>query len=231
MSFRDDALSDILNSRHFSHSSASKKGGRRQAFDPLAAVGSYEILCKADGSDSNAPSLMTIHGLNEDDSALIVSFAIGKAVEAMAILAGSRKVMKQIVDELESEPDQCSSLGEEEIVGVENQESEEEEEDLGKRRADNFEKNSFRNPKFWMCWRGTVRKDKDDTPIGEKNMGYLVWKSNRCEQFEGTISCDTLGWRNVKLKGHRIRKGAAECHLHWMDVKLSKEKRSWEQVS
>lgn len=94
MSIYDDALSNILNSRHISHSSTSKRGGRRQAFNPLAAVGLYDVFYKAEGIDRSIASSITIYGLNEDNSALIVSFAISKAVEAIAILVGSRKVIK-----------------------------------------------------------------------------------------------------------------------------------------
>lgn len=229
MSFDDDALSNILSSRRIPHSRAGKKGSSQQTFDPLTAVGTYEILCKADGLDRNTASSITVHGLTEDNSTLIVRLIIGNVVDAIGILAGSRKVMKAKVDELEADHDQNESSDESggdnpDAMGTgSDDQSREEPDDMHNRRVATFEKNSFRNPKFWLCWRGVVRKNGEGASIGEKNFGYLIWKNNRCEQFEGTISCDALGWKNVKIKGHRTRKGASECHLNWTDVELSQE--------
>lgn len=103
-----------------------------------------------------------------------------------------------------------------------------------RRRYAAFEKNSFRSPKFWMRWRATLSVQKKDEEIDahepaapdspaqsggvEVNGGYLVFSGNDCASFDGTVSCDALDWKNVKLSGKKSVSKARECSLGWLDV-------------
>lgn len=82
--------------------------------------------------------------------------------------------------------------------------------------AHGFEKNSFRQPKFWLYWRGRIQASSavvglDDSllPETQSGMGYLVFTGNQCRDFKGTISSDHLGWQDVAIKGWK-RTGASE---------------------
>ncbi|KAF5623308.1 catalase [Fusarium tjaetaba] len=77
-------------------------------------------------------------------------------------------------------------------------------------RSDNFEKNTFRQPKFWLSWRGKVLvkpesgvAPEDHSPLGaiQSGVGYVVFTGNKYQKFKGTISCDVLGWDNVAITG------------------------------
>lgn len=82
-------------------------------------------------------------------------------------------------------------------------------------RIRRFEKNSFRVPKFWMKWQGQrlTRPESTDVNVGTESTsrpicgdGYLIFNGNVCGKFQGTLSCEELEWKNVKLKGQAIRK-------------------------
>ncbi|KAF5708698.1 catalase [Fusarium mundagurra] len=77
-------------------------------------------------------------------------------------------------------------------------------------RSDNFEKNTFRQPKFWLSWRGKVLVQPesgvvpaDHSPLDaiQFGIGYIVFTGNKYQKFKGTISCDFLGWDNVAITG------------------------------
>ncbi|KAF4446583.1 catalase [Fusarium austroafricanum] len=91
-----------------------------------------------------------------------------------------------------------------------NQEEPETQETVERQRFNSFEKNTFRQPKFWLSWRGrllvsptsdlTLEQDSDRHEI-QSGMGYLVFTGNKCQKFHGIISCDVLGWKDVALNG------------------------------
>nr|RBQ99867.1 hypothetical protein FVER53263_13588 [Fusarium verticillioides] len=77
-------------------------------------------------------------------------------------------------------------------------------------RSDNFEKNTFRQPKFWLSWRGkvlvksesgVVPEDHSPPDATQSGNGYIVFTGNKYQKFKGTISCDVLGWDNVAITG------------------------------
>jgi hypothetical protein len=41
--------------------------------------------------------------------------------------------------------------------------------------------------------------------VMETNAGYLVFDSNHCGTFRGTLTCDALQWDNVKILGYRVK--------------------------
>ncbi|KAF5663304.1 catalase [Fusarium circinatum] len=77
-------------------------------------------------------------------------------------------------------------------------------------RSDNFEKNTFRQPKFWLSWRGKVLVKPESGVVPEHHpqpdamqsgIGYIVFTGNKYQKFKGTITCDILGWDNVAITG------------------------------
>lgn len=84
-----------------------------------------------------------------------------------------------------------------------------------RRRFAKFEKNSFRQPKFWFRWQGNV-VDEEDLPTaleqagvsgGSKvhGSGYVVFSGNDCKRFQGTLTSEHLGWNNVKMTGFKTK--------------------------
>lgn len=84
-----------------------------------------------------------------------------------------------------------------------------------RRRFAKFEKNSFRQPKFWFRWQGNV-VDQDDLPATLESLGvtggskihgsgYVVFSSNDCKRFQGTLTSEQLAWNNVKMAGFKTK--------------------------
>lgn len=73
-----------------------------------------------------------------------------------------------------------------------------------RKRIATFEKNSFRQPKFWFRWQGDV---DDDTGAAVKanGSGYIVFSGNDCKRFQGTMTSEKLGWNNVKMNGFKTK--------------------------
>lgn len=254
----DDALSSALSSRRMAHgrgrnNARGSKNTGRAIFDPLRAFGVYEIKCGAVKSESGV-SHLTIHGFTPGETGLFASLQLRDALVGVAVLAGSRKGVKEIVEDLEEEDEIEEEEGEEEDGGTgvkvdetenglvdqdkededeeddaETSESEqieprsamEEEDDRINRRAKAFEKNSFRNPKFWMCFNADVKVSKDIEAVHEQDMGYIVFSGNDCSAFDGTISSKELSWDNVKIKGHKVKSRVSDCSQKWTDFSFS----------
>lgn len=70
------------------------------------------------------------------------------------------------------------------------------------KRHDNFEKNSFRTPKFWFQWTGQVRPSTI-APSFHTGRGYLVFSGKNCKIVKGTITADCLQWNDVPLSGRK----------------------------
>lgn len=76
--------------------------------------------------------------------------------------------------------------------------------------SENSEKNTFRQPKFWLSWRRNVLAKPQSGPASEDHspldaiqsgIGYKVFTGNKYQKLKGTISCDLLGWDNVAITG------------------------------
>lgn len=240
-----DPVSNALRSRRIPHGRSGKntrsgKASGRSSFDPLRAVGVYEVKVGStkskrhqDETDARPASNLTIHSLSPDETGLIASFDINGALIGMCVLAGSRRGVKKIVAELEKGESEEESEGEADdesaTVADDDEDDEEvdtaemkprsameEEDDRINRRAKAFEKNSFRNPKFWMHWRAHV-KGTDNTQVNESNVGYIVFSGNDCTTFDGTISSEVLGWDNMRIKAHKVKSHAGACPVEWTD--------------
>lgn len=81
-----------------------------------------------------------------------------------------------------------------------------------RRRLATFEKNSFRQPKFWFRWQGVISEDAraslEDLELkaGKAHgSGYVVFSGNDCRRFQGTMTSEQLGWNNVKMTGWKAK--------------------------
>ncbi|KXH56346.1 catalase [Colletotrichum nymphaeae SA-01] len=180
---------------------------------------------------------MDIFRLSEDGRGLLGQLSLPGVLDASIILTGSRKVLADLISQYEESDEESEvsdksdeddgSISEHKIgeaegkandidkqeddadEGSEEEEDEEESEVNEKKRFKNFEKNSFRSPKFWFQWNGDVAptatssRDHQISPTTsqETGRGYIVFSGNDCRSFKGTISCDFLGWRDVSISG------------------------------
>ncbi|KAK3944335.1 hypothetical protein QBC46DRAFT_375021 [Diplogelasinospora grovesii] len=224
----EDPVGQALSTRRIPHSRLASGGRRRgkqgqAVFDPVRLLGVYEVTCPAlTRNTSTAVSRMEIHGFTNQETALIgtLSLGDGRGIYGMFILAGSRKVLQEAVDDLDNQHQHHDDSS----ASTDGEEDEEADvEDRREKRSKAFEKNSFRNPKFWMAWKGRVQtgdadgQQQQQQQTSERNQGYLVFASNDCRDFKGTLSYDTLGWENVEVVGRKVTSKARECPLQWAD--------------
>lgn len=137
-------------------------------------------------------------------------------------------------EEVDEEGDHDSSNDDDD-----DEEEEEDDEDSSKNQlVQQFEKNSFRSPKFWIRWQGQVPVPNSGTStdtIGAEDepnrgggqpqphtqtvtdAGYIVFSGNQCDRFQGTISCELLGWKNVKMSGWKVKSQSARDYgVNWV---------------
>lgn len=224
----DDPIESAFQSRCFAHGKSRAKSGRSggpsKKFNPLAALGRYDVSLGAGNPASRYA--FEIHELTEGETGLLGTFDVER-LKGMFVLAGSRKQVAEIIAELEEDNDDTGD------DSAESRESHQEDTDDQKyelsalevqdeklnHRARAFEKNSFRNPKFWMKWKGTRGTSVAGEPqVAESDTGYLVFASNTCDRFEGTITCASLDWKQLKLKGRKIHSNAMSCPVKWSDL-------------
>ncbi|KAF6807916.1 hypothetical protein CSOJ01_07861 [Colletotrichum sojae] len=220
----DDWQESAFNTRHL-HSRvgrSSGRSGRRAAFQVKRTFGRYSVKCpralrliwKASCAD-NKPAL-EIFCLSDDGRGLLGSLSLPGVLNANVVLAGSAKVLGDLVTQLEEpssskddEDDDNSSktMSDDDQDVDEEDEPSQREDEKERQRFQNFEKNSFRSPKFWFMWKGEVLSGPASTqestaaPTSQSGMGYLVFSGNDCRSFRGTISCEALGWKDVSISG------------------------------
>ena len=232
----EDPIDSAFQSRRFTHGKSKGKSGRgsgrggggaSKPFNPLAALGRYEVSLGAGPPTSQHD--FEIHELTESETGLVGTFDFAK-LSGMFILAGSRKQLADIITGLEEddddEDDGDNHEGEDKDSKSDDDADSEDEpsaielqDQKLNRRAQAFEKNSFRNPKFWMRWKGTPEVENDNTTNQvETDMGYLVFTNNECDKFEGTITCPSLDWKQLKLKGRKVHSKGRSCPTSWNDL-------------
>jgi hypothetical protein len=225
----DDPIDSAFQSRRFAHGKSKGKSGRASGrsggtskpFNPLATLGSYEVSLGA--GPSSTQHVLEIHELSEEETGLLGTFDFGK-LSGVFVMAGSRKQLADIITGLEDDDDEGAEDDEDDQESRESHSDDREEEteqepsaielqdEKVNRRARAFEKNSFRNPKFWIRWKGT--------PVSgvSNDMGYLVFANNECDKFEGTITCLSLDWKQLKLKGRKVHSKGRSCPADWNDM-------------
>ncbi|KAF3765209.1 hypothetical protein M406DRAFT_90750 [Cryphonectria parasitica EP155] len=184
------------------------------ALDRLLQQQQQQQMKKKTGGDQ-------IYRLTDDEDGLLGSLRCGRTFEATVAFAGSRKTLAKITHELgggggadpthNGEDDD----GDDDDDGAASQLSGE-----GRRRqrVATFEKNSFRQPKFWFRWQGviatdgvpldTIDGDDDETSDNRASVhgsGYLVFSSNDCKRFQGTMTSEQMEWNNVKMTGWKTK--------------------------
>jgi hypothetical protein len=234
----DDPIDSAFQSRRFAHGKSKGKSGRASGrsggtskpFNPLATLGSYEVSLGA--GPSSTQHVLEIHELSEEETGLLGTFDFGK-LSGVFVMAGSRKQLADIITGLEDDDDEGAEDDEDDQESRESHSDDREEEteqepsaielqdEKVNRRARAFEKNSFRNPKFWIRWKGTpvsgVSNDNEPNQV-ETDMGYLVFANNECDKFEGTITCLSLDWKQLKLKGRKVHSKGRSCPADWNDM-------------
>jgi hypothetical protein len=212
----------------------------------MRALGHYEVEIgskakksreKQDDSDS---SWLEIHELTPGEDGFLGSFTIANKLHGICILAGSRQGLASIIEDLEDQAEDSDDSGENDEshsaeAGSPNSGSDASEDgdeadrqsneieladERINRRARAFEKNSFRNPKFWLKYKAHVESDVQGTSSTasralESDRGYIIFSDNACQTFDGTLSAASLGWDNVKFTGRKVRPRATPCPLTW----------------
>lgn len=240
----DDWQEAAFSNRHTHNRGQRGKGGKATShgFNVQKTLGSYEIKSPKFPSkpDEDAKSArMEIYNLNNQGNALIGELFIPGYLNANLLMAGSRKVMKKVVRDLvemhdeseESQPEDERNADETEAKQNDDNDEEEEEKEgdreesdqedrKERRKAQEFEKNSFRSPKFWLKWQGQLLKEESEDEEVVTDGGYIVFSGNACEKFDGTLTCEKLGWKNIKVSGWKIKgMSARDFEIQWIAEK------------
>ena len=195
---------------------SSKKGGG--IFNVRNTFGSYEIECRAYSriveASSQSKASLEIYGLIADGEALHGRLSMPGVLEAKVILAASRKSMSRVVASVvqqsmeAQEPDDDdgeAGEGNDGTAGSDSvAESEEESEEPQEERPSTFEKNTFRSPKFWIKWQGSIASKNSRHGASETNDGYIVFTPD-VVKFNGTITCEGLDWKNTSITGRKLK--------------------------
>lgn len=218
----DDWQDAAFSSRHM-HNRVNRNGGRgggkskRNTFDVRKTFGSYECKCPAwhrinsESGSSGQHAVLELYRLTENGQGVVGELSLPGVLQAAVILAASRKSLQGILSELEpvkpTEEDEKateSTNNTDEIAGSEQDEDSDEEEEPVPDRFETFEKNSFREPKFWLQWNGMLSPTSTESEKAESGLGYIIFPSNDCKKFKGTLNCASLEWKDVALSGYKI---------------------------
>lgn len=222
----------ILSNRHVHnqvgrHGRANGKSG--STFDVRRAFGTYEVKCPAAAklAASEAanvpPAKLEIYTMNDSGNALIAELILPHVLHATVLLAASQKTMTTVVRGLEADTERQIEEVEPERSGfprssdlADSGEGDDEpnmqpDEDPVERRVREFEKNSFRSPKFWLRWQGQLLQSSTDHLAVDlvTNSGYVIFSGNDCGKFQGTFNCEQLDWDNVKISGWKTASRSA----------------------
>ncbi|KAK5108091.1 hypothetical protein LTR62_008808 [Meristemomyces frigidus] len=203
---------------------------------------------KASGGDQTAEidAQFEIHGFTETPGGYVASLVNSEhTFRAAVFLAGSRKLLGEIIqaedDKKSSEDDDDDDDGDAEDESEEDEnedpnEDDDETEELSElEKQDNhhnlrtraFEKNSFRQPKFWFRYQAEITLRSSSTQretIREQNGGYVVFATHECRRFSGTIDCRALGWKEVGIAGVREgRRGETRPLFAWGEFGMGEE--------
>ncbi|KAG9585767.1 hypothetical protein KCU77_g9680, partial [Aureobasidium melanogenum] len=203
-------------SRNISGKGSSGGGkSKRNTFDVRKTFGSYTVKCPAwhklytsgDGVSTGQEAVLELYRLTECGTGVVGEMALPGVLRAAVLLAASRKSLQAILDRLEPVESKDKDEGKDDSEN-EDQESDEEEEDsedeLSPDRFETFEKNSFREPKFWLRWNGALESTAAGDEKAESGLGYIIFPSNDCRKFKGTLNCASLEWKDVAFSGHKI---------------------------
>lgn len=217
-----------------SSSFSSKKAGRRSNSSGGSSSSSSNNNNKGGGA-TGGDVVLEIYCLTDGEEGILGLFKCPDVLEATAVFAGSRKTLSKITSHLgrddsegtsSSSPRRNGTITDADHSGDQDDEDDEDdedervssEEDVGsaipsasrehrqRKRIATFEKNSFRQPKFWFRWQGVVvHGGGHEETTRAHGSGYVVFSSNDCKRFQGTMTSEDLGWNNVKMNGFKTK--------------------------
>ncbi|KAF1931253.1 uncharacterized protein M421DRAFT_56729 [Didymella exigua CBS 183.55] len=239
----DDWQDHALSTRHMHNRNSRRGSGRGKkgaAFDVRKAFGEYKVKCAAweralgelevDGRNDDEAGLELLR-LTEDGQGVLGELVLPGVLRASVVLAASRKTLAVTTRQLSGE-DEDSDEGDEE-GGSDDQDDGEDDGEEAPNRFATFEKNSFRSPKFWLAWNGTLTLAKEDTPppspalarkgsqlptqqCAAEGLGYVTFTGNDCRKFKGTLSCRELGWKDVAVAGFKaVSRSESDRQVLW----------------
>ncbi|KAH0039565.1 hypothetical protein KCU78_g1297, partial [Aureobasidium melanogenum] len=202
-------------SRNTSGKSGSGSGkSKRNTFDVRKTFGSYTVKCPAwyklytsgdGGVSTGQEAVLELYRLTECGTGVVGEMALPGVLRAAVLLAASRKSLQAVLERLEPQEDEGKEDSEnEEQKSEEESDEEDSENEPSPDRFDTFEKNSFREPKFWLRWNGVLESMAAGEEKAESGLGYIIFPSNDCRKFKGTLNCAALEWKDVAFSGHKI---------------------------
>ncbi|KAI5238376.1 hypothetical protein E4T43_07461 [Aureobasidium subglaciale] len=157
---------------------------------------------KTEGEEEEKDAVLELYRLTRDGRGVVGEIALPGVMRAAIVLVASRKVLKEFLESVEVVEENEAEEGEQDDGEEEDDQEDEEESEEEQDRFETFEKNSFREPKFWLRWNGVV--SSEGTEQAESGLGYIIFPSNDCRKFKGTLNCASLEWKDVALSGHKI---------------------------
>jgi len=174
----------------------------------------------------------------EDMEGLEATFDFG-VIKGMCLIGGSRRGLREVVQTVEADEEDDAAAAAEEAEEEEDRKpgdypkvyaqsddsegddtADDDDEDAApispSRSRTMFEKNTFRQPKFFFEWRGHDLLSSENVSRGPRSdcMGHLEFSSNACKDFKGTFSSERWG-ENVAFEGWKVRNKAVECAYAW----------------
>ncbi len=154
------------------------------------------------------------------------------------LLAGSRRGLRDLVDEMEEdeedEEEDESTAGPSDVEEDQdgNHEAAENTENQGFLNAADlpssqtshaFEKNTFRNPKWFARWRGTRRRslsqesipDSGEQETSAEHTAHFEFTSAACKEFQMTFTDPVLGTRNMPFQGWKMTNKPSAALYSW----------------
>ena len=210
-----------MHNRQNRNNSSKSSGGKskRNTFDVRKTFGSYTIKCPAwhklytsgEATSSAQDAVLELYRLTECGTGVVGEMSLPGVLRAAVLLAASRKSLQAILERLEpiepKEEDEAKENGSNEEQKSDESDEEEEgdsEDEPSPDRFSTFEKNSFREPKFWLRWNGVLESMAGSDEKAELGLGYIIFPSNDCRKFKGTLNCASLEWKDVAFSGHKI---------------------------
>jgi hypothetical protein len=232
MSDTDDWQSHALTTRHMHNRNQSSKSKSKsnKPFDVHKTFSIYSVKCpawqKVEGVQPDQTASLELYRLTANGEGVLGELTLPGALRASVVLAASRKTLMRCVREMEKRGDdeeEEDGLGD----GKDDDDDDDDDEEDGQDRFSTFEKNSFRNPKFWMQWSGTpetsakskalsARDESSDGTVTDTGLGYVVFSNNECRKFKGTLNCSALKWKDVAISGWKeVGRGERDVEVNW----------------
>ncbi|UPX20164.1 uncharacterized protein EKO05_0010405 [Ascochyta rabiei] len=179
----DDWQDHALSTRHMHNRNsrrASGKGRKGAAFDVRKTFGEYQVKCASweralgeleDAERGEEAAGLELLRLTDDGQGVLGELVLPGVLRAAVVLAASRRILQFLTTQLSGEGPEEEEEDDDDDDHEATNDHEADEEDSDERDAHDddddehqdqpprfatFEKNSFRSPKFWLAWNGTL---------------------------------------------------------------------------